>query len=63
MNELKSKADDLEYLNFAEKWDGRKKEIQQKKIEAVIHTEEKECKRIAASVIKGKWKTEKKRYS
>jgi hypothetical protein len=32
-------------------------------IEAVIHTEEKECKQIAASAIKGKWKTEKKRYS
>jgi hypothetical protein len=55
MNELKSKANDLEYLNFVLKNEmAEKKEIQQKMIEAVIHTEEKECKRIAASAMKGK---------
>ena len=54
MNELKSKADDLEYLNFALKNEmAEKKEIQQKMIEAVIQTEEKERKRIAADLHDG----------
>jgi len=54
MNELKSKADDLEYLNCALKKEmDEKKEIQQKMIEAVIQTEEKERKRIAADLHDG----------
>ena len=54
MNELKSKADDLEYLNFALKNEmAEKKEIQQKMIETVIQTEEKERKRIAADLHDG----------
>ena len=54
MNELKSKADDLEYLNSALKKEmDEKKEIQQKMIEAVIQTEERERKRIAADLHDG----------
>lgn len=54
MNELKAKADDLEYLNIALKNEiSEKKEIQQKMIEAVIQTEEKERKRIAADLHDG----------
>jgi len=54
MNELMSKADDLEYLNAALKNEmAEKKEIQQKMIETVIQTEEKERKRIAADLHDG----------
>jgi signal transduction histidine kinase len=54
VNELKVKADDLEYLNIALVNEiSEKKEIQQKMIESVIHTEEKERKRIAADLHDG----------
>lgn len=54
MDELSSKADDLQYLNIALKNEiSEKKEIQQKMIEAVIQTEEKERRRIAADLHDG----------
>ena len=54
MNELKTKADDLENLNIALKNEiSEKKEIQQQMIETVIQTEEKERKRIAADLHDG----------
>ncbi|MCX6303831.1 MAG: sensor histidine kinase [Bacteroidetes bacterium] len=54
MNELTNKADDLEVLNIALNNEiSEKKEIQQKMIESVIQTEEKERKRIAADLHDG----------
>lgn len=54
MNELRTKASDLEYLNIALKNKiSEKKEIQQKMIETVIQTEEKERKRIASDLHDG----------
>jgi signal transduction histidine kinase len=54
MNELKGKASDLESLNCALKKEiFEKNEIQQKMIEAVIQTEEKERKRIASDLHDG----------
>ena len=54
MNELRVKANDLEGLNKALKKEfSEKKEIQQKMIEAVIQTEEKERSRIASDLHDG----------
>ncbi len=54
MDELKTKADDLEFLNAALKHEiSEKKDIRQKMIEAVIQTEEKERMRIAADLHDG----------
>ncbi len=54
LNELREKANDLQNLNIALKKEfAEKKEIQQKMIETVIQTEEKERKRIASDLHDG----------